>query len=127
MILKAGITSIVLLLSTYLVSLMYSDKNDHLLNLPSNKANLVLFTVDTLRADHLSSYGYFRKTSPNLDSIMKDSLIFDNAYTVSTYSAPAHASFLTGVLNLATYSLTIVLPVKVFIALVVSKSAKPIS
>jgi arylsulfatase A-like enzyme len=87
---------IVLLVSAYLANLFWSDKNDNLLNLPANKANLVLFTVDTLRADHLSMYGYNRKTTPNLDTIIKDSVIFDNAYTVSTYSAPAHASMLTG-------------------------------
>jgi len=81
-----------LLLSVYLVNLMRSDKNDHLLTKP----NLILFTVDTLRADHLSVYGYKRNTSPNLASIAKDSVIFDNAYSVTTYSAPAHASLLTG-------------------------------
>jgi len=96
MIFKAGIASIVLLFSAYLANLMWSDKNDSLLNLSANKANLVLFTVDTLRADHLSIYGYNRNTSPNLASIVNDSVIFDNAYTVSTYSAPAHASLLTG-------------------------------
>ena len=41
--------------------------------------SIVLVTVDTLRADHLGSYGYFRDTSPHLDRLASESLLFENA------------------------------------------------
>jgi arylsulfatase A-like enzyme len=52
--------------------------------------------VDTLRADHLSAYGYFRDTSPNIQRLGKDGVLFDNAYAASSWSLPSHASLLTG-------------------------------
>lgn len=76
----------------YLVSIMSSDENDYLLPQP----NLVLFSVDSLRADHLKIYGYPRETAPNLTHLSKDAFVFEQAFTVSTHSAPAHSSLLTG-------------------------------
>jgi len=76
----------------YLLSIIGSDKNDYLIPAP----NLVLFSVDTLRADHLEIYGYPRETAPNLSQLSKEGIVFDSAYTVSTHSAPAHAAMLTG-------------------------------
>ena len=43
--------------------------------------NVLLLTVDTLRADHLSAYGYPRETSPNIDALAARGVVFDNAYT----------------------------------------------
>lgn len=43
--------------------------------------NVLLITIDTLRADHLGVYGYRRKTSPNIDSLAHDGTVFDAAYT----------------------------------------------
>jgi arylsulfatase A-like enzyme len=54
--------------------------------------NVVLITVDALRADHLGVYGYGRPTSPNIDKLGADSMVFDNgwAHAPSTrYSVPA--------------------------------------
>src|SRR5512145_625607 len=42
--------------------------------------NLLLVTVDTLRADHLGCYGYFRDTSPNIDAFAAESVFFERAY-----------------------------------------------
>ena len=41
--------------------------------------NIVLITVDSLRADHLSCLGYHRETTPNLDKLAKDGVLFTNA------------------------------------------------
>ncbi len=62
----------------------------------ANKPNLVLFTVDTLRADHLSCYGYYRKTSPQLDAFAAESVLFERAYSVTGTTLPSHLSIMTG-------------------------------
>ncbi len=58
--------------------------------------NLLLVVVDTLRADHMSLYGYDRQTTPNLDRFAADSLVFTNAISQSSWTMPATASLLTG-------------------------------
>ena len=60
------------------------------------RPNLLLITVDTLRADHLGAYGYSLPTSPALDRLARDGVTFDNAYTPVPTTAPAVASLLTG-------------------------------
>jgi arylsulfatase A-like enzyme len=58
--------------------------------------NVLLITVDTLRADHLSSYGYAWKTSPHMDQLASEGARFDRAYTVIPLTGPAHLSLFTG-------------------------------
>lgn len=58
--------------------------------------NLLLVSIDTLRADHLGTYGYQKPTSPNLDALAADSVVFDRAYSSSAWTFPAHLSILTG-------------------------------
>jgi arylsulfatase A-like enzyme len=58
--------------------------------------NLLLLTIDTLRFDHLSYNGYYRNTSPTIDSLSEEAVVFDNAYTPLPRTAPALASLLTG-------------------------------
>lgn len=57
---------------------------------------VVLVSCDTLRADHLSCYGYFRETTPHLDALAKDGVLFENAIAVETWTLPSHASMFTG-------------------------------
>ncbi|UCE86686.1 MAG: sulfatase [Deltaproteobacteria bacterium] len=59
--------------------------------------NIVLVVVDTLRADHLSLYGYPRATSPHLDRIAQRAAVFDRAYSVISHTLPAHVSLMTGI------------------------------
>lgn len=64
---------------------------------PDKKAwNVLLITIDTLRADHLHCYGYFRETSPILDALAKESLVFTNCQTPAAQTLPSHASLFTG-------------------------------
>lgn len=58
--------------------------------------NVVLIIIDTLRADHLSSYHYPRATSPNIDQIAANGTLFENAIATSSWTLPSHASMLTG-------------------------------
>ena len=59
------------------------------------RANILLITVDSLRADHLGAYGYPRSTSPNLDALARSGVRFTGAFTQATLSGPAHATLLT--------------------------------
>lgn len=63
-----------------------------------NRPNLLLLTVDTLRADHLSGYGYARPTSPALDRFFESAVVFDDAYANSSWTLPSLASLLTSLL-----------------------------
>jgi arylsulfatase A-like enzyme len=58
--------------------------------------NLILLSIDTLRADHLGCYGYERATSPNLDRLASEGVLFERAISSSSWTLPAHVSMLTG-------------------------------
>ncbi len=58
--------------------------------------NLVLISLDTLRADFLGSYGYERPTSPTLDALAREGVAFEAAISPAPWTLPAHASLLTG-------------------------------
>lgn len=64
----------------------------------SGRPNLVLITLDTVRADHLSAYGYGRATTPNLDRAARQGVLFENAIATSSWTFPSHASMFTGLL-----------------------------
>ena len=57
--------------------------------------NILLISVDTLRADRVSSYGYERSTSPRIDALLGDGLRFAQARTPTPLTAPAMASVMT--------------------------------
>ncbi len=59
--------------------------------------NLVVITIDTVRADHLGCYGYFRDTTPNLDALAAQSLRFTRCRTPVAQTTPSHTSLFTGV------------------------------
>jgi arylsulfatase len=58
--------------------------------------NIILLSADALRADHLSSYGYHRETSPVLDELAQESIRFENAYSASSHTREAVPALLTG-------------------------------
>ncbi len=60
------------------------------------RKSIVLVSLDTLRADHLSCEGYPRPTTPNLDELARGSTWFRDAASTSSYTLPAHASMLSG-------------------------------
>jgi choline-sulfatase len=60
------------------------------------KMNVLLITLDTLRADHLGCYGYAKDTSPTLDALAAKSIVFDQAIAQSAVTPVSHASIMTG-------------------------------
>jgi arylsulfatase len=57
----------------------------------------VLFVViDTLRADHLGCYGYHRNTSPRLDALAKEGVLFERAYATDVPTQPSYTAMFTG-------------------------------
>jgi arylsulfatase A-like enzyme len=60
------------------------------------RPNIILMSVDTLRADHLSCYGYDKNTSPNIDAYSQEFVLFKNAVSAAPVTAPAHMSLFTG-------------------------------
>ena len=58
--------------------------------------NVLVIVVDTLRADHLFSYGYARPISPNFDRLAQQGVLFKNAISTTSWSLPSHVSLLTG-------------------------------
>ncbi len=63
----------------------------------SSPTNIVIITIDTLRADHLGMYGYFRETSPFLDAFAEECVWFQNCFAPMATTLPSHLSLLTGV------------------------------
>jgi choline-sulfatase len=61
-------------------------------------APVVLISIDTLRADHLALYGYQAGSTPRLDALGREAVVFDGAYSHCPLTLPAHASLLTGLL-----------------------------
>lgn len=57
--------------------------------------NIMLISLDTLRADHLSLYGYSRETAPGLSALAKEGVFFANFFSPATWTLPAHMSLFT--------------------------------
>ena len=62
----------------------------------SRARNVILISIDTLRADHLSAYGYPRNTSPAVDALARESVLFESAFSQSPKTAESHMTLLTG-------------------------------
>src|SRR3979411_62310 len=58
--------------------------------------NVVIITIDTLRADHLGCYGYKQIRTPNIDALASESARFERAYTPVPVTLPAHTVIFTG-------------------------------
>ena len=62
----------------------------------AQRPSVILISIDTVRADHLSCYGYKRNTTPNIDRFAQESLRFSRAYAPASWTLPSHASIMTG-------------------------------
>lgn len=62
----------------------------------SEPPSILLITIDTLRADHLGSYGYSRKISANLDRLASEGVLFENTFCVMPTTLPSHGSIFFG-------------------------------
>ena len=61
-----------------------------------NYPDIIMVVWDTVRADHLSLYGYERKTTPFLNYLASQALVFKRAFASASWTIPSHASFFTG-------------------------------
>ena len=59
------------------------------------RPNIVLISIDTLRFDRLGCTGYTKSSTPNLDQLAKEAVLFEHVYTPVPITLPAHASLLT--------------------------------
>ena len=58
--------------------------------------NVVLISIDTCRADHLSCYGYKRNTTPHIDAVAREGVLFQQALSPVPFTRPAHSTMFTG-------------------------------
>ncbi|HUG53349.1 MAG TPA: sulfatase, partial [Vicinamibacteria bacterium] len=58
---------------------------------------VLLVSLDTVRRDHVGAYGYARPTTPRLDALAREGVLFEDAVSVSSWTLPSHVSMLTGV------------------------------
>ncbi len=65
---------------------------------PSKSTPVILISIDTLRSDRLPAYGYTGVSTPNLDALRKDSILYQRAYSHCPLTLPSHTSMLTGLL-----------------------------
>jgi arylsulfatase A-like enzyme/Tfp pilus assembly protein PilF len=63
---------------------------------PAKALNVVLITIDTLRADHVGCYGYKQIKTPNIDSLAAEGLRFERAFAAAPVTLPSHSAILTG-------------------------------
>jgi arylsulfatase A-like enzyme/lipopolysaccharide biosynthesis regulator YciM len=57
---------------------------------------IIVISIDTLRADHLPIYGYARIKTPAIDTLARDGIVFEHAYSHSPQTFPSHIAMLTG-------------------------------
>jgi arylsulfatase A-like enzyme len=62
----------------------------------SPRPDVVVISIDSLRPDHLSCYGYAFPTSPTIDALAREGVRFENALSTSSWTLPAHAALFTG-------------------------------
>ena len=58
--------------------------------------NVIFIVMDTARAKSFSFYGHDKKTTPNLEKFLQDSVLYENAFANSPWTLPSHANFFTG-------------------------------
>ncbi len=62
----------------------------------AQRPDIILLSIDTLRADHLGTYGYERDTSPFLDQLGAEGVVFDQAWSPTSWTLPSHTTMLSG-------------------------------
>lgn len=85
----AAVSLVVLLLLLNITAFIYTKIP------PAKGPNVVFIIIDALRQDHLGCYGYHRDTSPGIDEMVRQGVIFNHAYSSSPWTKPSVASLFT--------------------------------
>ena len=88
---KKGVLFAVLVIAIAMAGLFYVST----MSSPKIR-NVVLISMDTTRADHLSCYGVYKNVTPNIDALAKEAVLFKNTYSPIPLTLPAHSSMMTG-------------------------------
>ena len=73
-------------------AVIYGVGSDDANFIEEDDLNVVVISVDPLRADHIGAYGYERNTTPNIDRLAEDSYVFEDVYSTSTWTLPSMGS-----------------------------------
>ena len=87
---RKAFLSIILVLLALSIILLYKTF------LITDRPNIILISIDTLRQDHVGVYGYERNTTPVLDKIASEGVVFKNSYSTAPWTLPSHMSMFTG-------------------------------
>ena len=83
-----------LLLACVAILAACSSKQEPTVRVP--QANVLLITLDTTRADRIGAYGYSPASTPNIDRLAREGVLFEHCITPSAYTLPSHSSIMTG-------------------------------
>ncbi len=62
----------------------------------TSRPNVLMIALDSLRADHMSLFGYARPTTPHINDFARDGVVFEDAFSPHIPTTPAFANLLTG-------------------------------
>ena len=85
-----------LIICCFILLLIFGCNSESIEQPQCEDCNVILIVIDTLRADHVGAYGYNRDTTPNIDQLAKEGILFKNAFSQSSWTRPSTASILTG-------------------------------
>jgi arylsulfatase A-like enzyme len=71
---------------------------------PSDAPNVILIVMDAVRADNTSAYGYPEPTTPTLERLAREGVLFERAFATAPWSLPSHAGIFTGLLPSELYA-----------------------
>jgi arylsulfatase A-like enzyme/Flp pilus assembly protein TadD len=99
-----GVLTIILILLPYIIKYFHQKNNKsnfkeikkQISLLKRLELNILFFTLDTTRADHLGCYGYKKVETPNIDSLANKGILFTNTICQSSLTLPSHISIFTG-------------------------------
>lgn len=87
-----------LLLNRYRIKSSHEKNHSYKLEISQKElktTNIILIVLDAARPDHFSCYGYHRLTTPFIDKLAKEGVLFENAYTVAPYTIASTTSLFT--------------------------------
>jgi len=91
---KAIIGGMLVLCLAALLTLLVTCRNGS--RIKAEGMNLLVITLDTVRADRIGAYGYEKAETPHLDELARKGVMFENCYTPAPLTLPAHCSLFTG-------------------------------